>query len=347
MSDLIDIIGGISLVGGAYFGVSYLAGKWPFTRIKENVYEITRWFTGHKGPALKGPRTAFYISPIVKKVIDEKGNVEIVSGRIRDRDSSLHFRTNDNFEGDQTIQYNYLIPDEKSAKKFYWDVGKDITLIDEIVHSRIAQEIGKRGADNLPKEQLGFLKEVQEKLGEIDKDNLVYKKYGVIVTNIVSGTLDFDKESQRKLSIVQEEKKDAEAREIRAESQAKEAKIQAESTESRTDKYLEAARKYSKAGSNMSVGDIALELQRRDNNESIAGKENINAIFSVPLNYQNMPPIVMPPKKKKEDNYENPPEPENSEVDNSGEQNKLGEKTLESEINSEQPKKALEDLLGK
>lgn len=239
---MVNLAGLVTAIGAGALGVQYLRGSWPFTRVKENVYEMTRYFTGHRGPALKGPRTALYVFPIVKKIMDENGKVETVSRRIIDRDSELHFRTNDNFEGDQKIQYNYLIPDEKSAKKFYWDIGKNISLIDEIVHAKISEEIGKRNADDLPKEELEYLEKVQKELGRKDNRNFLYKNYGVIITNIVSKSPDFVPESQRILSLVQEAMRDAEAKKIKANAEAYATQIKASATKQSLEVYVQSAR---------------------------------------------------------------------------------------------------------
>lgn len=337
----IIILGGIPVVGGLYTAGAYLAGGWPFTRIKENVYEITQWFTGHRGPALKGPRTAWYVRPFIKKV-GEKGSIETVSGKIRDRDSSLHFRTNDNFEGDQAIQYNYLIPDEKSAKKFYWDVGKDITLIDEIVHAKISEEIGKRNADDLPKEELTFLKRVQEELGKTDKENLLYKRYGVIVTNIVSKAPDFVPGSQRILSIIPEANRKAEADKIEAEAEKKIAKSHAEATQLSIASYDRATRKTLKLAGIVKGESGYAEAYIKQYNiyfktDNYQRYGNVNVIVDDRESGKDGPITPIEKKGPNGQNYKSPKNTENS---------SLEEKTSESEVKSETPKETIEDILG-
>jgi regulator of protease activity HflC (stomatin/prohibitin superfamily) len=242
MANLADLITGISFVGAPiYLGIAYLVGKWPFTKIEENVFQITRYFTGHKGPALKGPGPELYIKPFIKKITDSQGKVVTFSRKEKARDSKLRFRTNDNDEGGQKIQYNYFIPDKYCAKRFYWEL-ENMKLIDDLVHARISQEIGKRDADDLPKEQAKYLNGVQKELGQKNNKNVLYKKYGVVITSIVGGPLDFDENSQRILSIVQEAKKEAEAKVILAQAEATAIEIQVETTKKMFDSYVEIAR---------------------------------------------------------------------------------------------------------
>ena len=218
MTDLGSVLGVISAVAvPASLGVQYLRGKWPFTPNDDNVYLITQYLTGHKGPALKPNRPGFFPFPILKFVKDKDENPVKVPGIVRDVDSKFHFRTNDNFEGDQNIQYTYVIPDDKCAKKFYWKTKQNRGIIDEVVHSKIAKEVGKRNADDLPKEEEAYLDRlVLEDIGKKSFDNYLYSEYGVIITKISSSTPDFVPDAQRILSRVPEAERKAQEEIINA-----------------------------------------------------------------------------------------------------------------------------------
>lgn len=315
--------------------IPYLAGKWPFTRVKNNVYEITQWFTGHKGPALEGPGTTWYVKPFIKKVKDENGKIVEVLRQPRDFDFELEYATQDGLSGKlKRCQFTYLIPSKKDAKQYYWTGSRDIGRVEDMIFSYITEEIGKRQGKNL----IGELSKVSENVlfRLKDKQEYIRKIYGVEIKKISLGSPDWSKEAEEILSRVFREKQEADARIIRAQSQLEEARIQAESTKDRADKYIEAAKKYAENGSNLPIGDIALELQRRDNDESIAGKPNINAVFSVPSNYggNNAIPIIPLPLKNK-----SPP--------NSTEADSLEKKNnLEPETNTEKTsKETIENIL--
>jgi regulator of protease activity HflC (stomatin/prohibitin superfamily) len=319
-----------------YGAVAYLGGFWPFTKIKENEYQITRWITGHRGPALEGPRTSWYVPPFIKKTGD------VVSREIQERDSKLHFRTEDNFEGDVSIQYLWRVLNAKGANKFHWIYGDEISRADEVVHSYVASEIGSRSAEDLAQSAPEYLESARRRInGETkaravfservlnrkqldidllrsrgaedelirskeeelrvliagkdlqDESRSLYDSCGLEITRISAKAPDFVPESQRILSITQETERQARAELLRA-----------DATRDQFGIYLDAAEKCGAKTFEEKMG-IALMLQERDNQQTIAASPNLTAVaFGAP----QATPFMFVPQKNYAPQTPQPPE---------------------------------------
>ena len=125
MTDLGSVLGVVSAVAvPASLGVQYLRGKWPYIRNNENVYLISRLFTGHKGPVLDGLKTSLYLTPFIRIVKDKEGNNITVPKQPqvfdfkKSSNGIMKYVTKEGFDGVlENCQFTYVIPSKKNAKK--------------------------------------------------------------------------------------------------------------------------------------------------------------------------------------------------------------------------------------
>ena len=283
---------GLALVGGitAYIATSPNNDVWPFTEIKDRVYQPLQWFNGSKGPILEGPGTKWYLFPLVKKVKDEAGKIREISAQILARGCDFPFRTKDGLEGKLQVQYLYRVPDRKNAKQYFWEYGADPTKIDDIVKGELSSKIGSIEGEfvargkyiNAARIVISYLEEAEinanSKLREL--------KLGVEVNNFAILKPNFDPESEK---ILQQEVGALEA--------GKATIQKARATQLSTHVYLTAAKMIKDKGSDLQEGDIMLELQDRDSDQEVG--ETGGTIVKVKGMKQN--PIIMPifPKNKK------------------------------------------------
>ncbi|MEK6826305.1 MAG: SPFH domain-containing protein, partial [Nanoarchaeota archaeon] len=223
IKDLLNgIAKGITFATGIGF-IQYARGKWPFTEVPDNEYHLTQWFNEKKGPVLKGPDTVWFISPLIKRVIDENKKVIAIPQRGQQRDiKDLEYLAEDGISGKIDMQYRWQILSKEDAYKFYWEVeGKDgiedeiegrIAQVDEVLAGRLKEKISHRSGipenlverdylNKLALELNGFkllrqdeqveADENEEKIGDYrvvkldDKDTgQIYTIFGIAITNI-------------------------------------------------------------------------------------------------------------------------------------------------------------------
>ena len=243
MSCLIGLIaGGISVgVGAAYAGVSYLKGIWPFTRIEDNVYEITQWLTAHKGPALKGPGPSFYPYPLIYKKRDpqNKGEICSVSMKPRGVDFELSYVAKPGLPGIfKEAQFTYVIPTKEDAKKYFWEGRKDIDKVHQKVFSAITEEIAKREGKTVLEEISDVYKNVLKTLDNPEGAySFIRENYGIKIVGISLSSVKWSNQAEEALSRKFKAEQDAEAEEIKAEAEIKIAKSHAEATQISIDSY--------------------------------------------------------------------------------------------------------------
>ncbi len=279
-----------SLLTLSGYGIyAYFADKWPFREVG-NEYEPTEWVTGHKGPVLKGPRTAWYVSPLVKLIQDEQGNSVKIPTYDRDKDFSLHYTTETGLEGDMRFQYRYVIPSRKDATKFYWNANLDLGLVDEAVQDAISKKLtGMKGMkitsdgehldDYLDKavhylngEKVQKIREGEDAgYDQISKEASPYLSYGVKVVSIEHMENDPDDKSAEALRIPFVAKQRAEADLTRANATYKTAIINKETS-----------RVYFPNASEEKLGEAGLILAGMDNQETIASNSNNATLVSLP-----------------------------------------------------------------
>jgi hypothetical protein len=267
----LTMIGGIS--ASIYFGISYIFGMWPFTRIEKKEFQMTQWFTRQPGPALEGPGTRLMLSPLYHKVKSLDGKVVSVSAEYNTRDLSLHFRTVDNFEGTSDFQYVYVIPDKESARVFYWNTGAEISKVDQIVKGTITEKIGNCEGEKLPENSSQYMNEVADRLNDENNPASLYNSFGVKIIGVQVGDWNFDAKSQEILSMIP-----------KAERQKKSDTIKAVTTAQNMNRYIETARIIKNSGSSESVGDIAMRLYLIDNAQTMSEQQKANIFLNLGWN---------------------------------------------------------------
>ncbi|MDO8623371.1 MAG: SPFH domain-containing protein [archaeon] len=272
LSDLVKfaLVGGAASVG---VGISYILGKWPFTRIDNREFQMTQWVTREPGPALEGPGTRLMLSPLYHKVKGIDGKVENVRAEYDTRNLSLHFRSKDNYEGMLNFQYVYVIPNGKSAKTFYWNTGADILEVDQIVKGMVSEKIGGSEGEKLPENSSAYMTEVVDKLNDDADSNSLYNSFGVKVIGIQIGDWNFDAKSQDILSMIP-----------KAERQRESDRIKSETTMTNMERYIGTAQKIKDAGSSQSVGDIAMQLYLIDNAQTMSEQDKANIFLNLGWN---------------------------------------------------------------
>ncbi len=210
----------------------YVAGEGIWARNEDNEYLEGRLFGRAK---LYAPPLSTYLNlekiPIVKSAFRYTGKK--IPAYPDDHNFETPFTTGDNLEGYFKGQFTWEVVD---PKKFSVNAQGDIDRVIEMVNSRVASMIGNVPEENLQAYILDYsLNLVNKGYGEYKiKDNKlkwvstetplnkpssgnpIFEKYGVVVTGISPGALNFNESSEEIRRIKYKAQREAEAQEIAA-----------------------------------------------------------------------------------------------------------------------------------
>ena len=276
----------------------WYSGRAPFLENGENSFIVTKTEWGSRGPCLR-QGTRWHIPFLYNPVKDSEGKDASVPADSRDEDLEVRFRTLDNFAGVEKLQFIWRVPNEEGARRFYWRAGKDIGRAKEVVQRYVSEEIAKKQAEIMAKEEGTYLRSlVDNQLGRANDSNPVYKRFGIVIEEISGVDIAFDQTSQDALMLKEIGERESQKRikladaenyqkKLEQDREVYEAQREAEAETIRSSnrtqialKYIEAARAYKEAGSTMPIGDLAMRLMEADNLAKVASNNNINAVYA-------------------------------------------------------------------
>jgi hypothetical protein len=246
---------------------SYLPRTGPFGVIFPGIQPNSIGYCG-KGVKLEKSSVSMQLQTIES---DIKFNLKL-EGDFGEKTNNINVKS---LQGTSKFQTAYVVTD---PNKFYWKIGNNKEKLREVFEDVLFSSISKAESLNdfegLKKNALDTLmytsKKREAKEDKVAKE--IEMNYGVRVVDLSMYQLNYDDESKKLLQEIPS-----------AIIASEQSKIFANSTMEVAKNYTEAAKAYKESGSTMELGDLAMELQRRDNDESIAEKNNIHTIFSSPL----------------------------------------------------------------